>query len=628
MLRHPVNRRLKVICSAAAVAVPLSLAVSLAGCAPEAYRRDADREVQRILRDRKQTTLGYEPQAVASDAPAPSAKKRDYQKIPVTAVPPPVEPAIVTPVIGSVPFEPMGPEFDPNAPAPGASDDARGMQSGDEEQVGPQTDADLAYGPPAPGKPVRRLDLFGALKYGVQSSREYQDKMEDLYLAALDVTLERHLFAPRPFARVGAEFTGAQGDVNYRSALAATASAGVKQQLPYGGEITAETLVKFVDALEGEAENAESADVVISGSIPLLRGAGLVNLEPLIASERQVVYAVRDFEAYRRSFAVDIASRYFGLLAQQQAIRNRLQNYATLASLLERARALFAARRLSGLDVQRAEQSLLAGENTLIDARLAYANALDNFKIALGMDVNEPLDVTPVQLEVAVPDLDGPRAVETAYEYRLELQTAEDRVGDAARRVEVARNGLLPDLNLTGRASTANRADEPARKLDSRTLEYSAGVQLDLPVDRVAERNTYRATLIGFDRAQRNLEETRDQVTAQVRADARGIRSAQSSLLIQRQSITLAERRLELATERLRLGVQGADTREVVEAQEDLLSAQDDFERAQANLQIQILEFLRDTGTLRVDPDAGELGQALFREKRALQAGTGMEMSK
>jgi outer membrane protein TolC len=464
---------------------------------------------------------------------------------------------------------------------------------------------------------VLRLDLFGALRFGVQNSRDYQDRMEDLYLDALDVTLERHLFAPRPFARVGAEYTGGQADVDYRSALAATATVGMRQQLPYGGEIVAQTLVRFVNAIEGEVEDGESADVVLSGSLPLLRGAGMVNLEPLIRSERELVYSVRAFEAFRRAFAVRVAAQYFNLLAQQQSISNRLQNVATLAALLERARALFLSGRLSALEVQRAEQSLLSGQNTLIDARLSYANALDDFKILLGMDVNAGIEVVPVELEVAVPELGGTEGVRAAYRYRLEVQTARDRVGDAVRAVEVARNGLLPDLDLTARATAGNREGTPARQLDSRTLEYSAGVQLDLPIDRVAERNTYRRALIAFDRAQRGLEDVRDNVASEVRSDVRGIRLARSTLVIQQRAINLAEARLENANDRLRLNRAGASTREVVEAQESLLRAQDAFERAQANLQVRVLEFLRDTGTLRVDPEAGELGRALYRGGRA-----------
>ncbi len=619
ILLNPV-RQTKVIISFALV-FPLALS----SCTPDAYRRSADGEVYRILRERKSAALGYEPAAEASGAPAPKAMKPDYQKIPVTAVQPEAPPPLATPGIGAAPYGKLGPARDVVPLRQGYRVGSLQGGADDNENLAGAADRRVA-GPPAPGH-AQRLDLFGSLKYAVQHSRAYQDRMEDLYLAALDVTLERHLFAPRPFARATAEFTGGQADVDYRSALAATAAAGVRQKLPYGGEVVAETLVRFVDAIEGEVENGESAEVALSGTVPLLRGAGMVNLEPLISSEREMVYEVRAFEAFRRSFAVNVSSQYFGLLAQQQSISNRLQNYATLASLLERAQALYEAKRFSYLEVQRAEQSLLDGENKLIDARLSYANALDDFKIALGMDVNDALDVVPVQMEVPVPEIRGTAAVETAYRYRLELQTAKDRIADAVRGVEVARNGLLPEVNLTARAGTGNRNDTAARQLDSRTLEYAAGLNVDFPVDRVAERNQYRRALITFDRAQREFEDQRDQVSAEVRQDSRGIRSAQSSLLIQRQSMELAERRLELANERLRLGVPGADTREVVEAQEDLLTAQDSYQRAQATLQIRVLEFLRDTGTLRVDPDAGELGQAMDRKNRQAGAGNRVDIN-
>lgn len=598
----------------------MAAGLAVAGCTPEAYRRDADRQVQRILRDRKAEALGYQPETTAGAKPAPLARGSDYRKIPATAMPPPGAPAIEVPD-PTVPYGPLGPERDvmPSGPD-GAPDDREIGMAAEGEFAGY---GHLELGPPAPWAGGHKLDLFGSLRFAVQNSREYQDRMEDLYLAALDVTLERHLFAPRPFAGAGLEYTGGQADVDYRSALAATASAGVRQQVPYGGEIVAETLVRFVDAIEGEVEDGESADIVLSGSLPLLRGAGLVNLEPLIASERQVVYEVRDFEVFRRAFAVGIASQYFGLLAQQQNISNRLLNYANLADLLERTQALFEAGQQPALEVQRARQSLLAGENALIDARQQYENALDDFKIALGMDVNEFLDVMPVELLVDVPEVEGIEPIETAYRYRLELQTARDRISDAVRQVEVARNGLLPDLDLTARATAGNRAGTPARRLDSRTLEYSAGLQLDLPIDRLAERNAYRRAVIAFDRAQRSFEDIRDQVAAQVRSDARGIRSAQSSLVIQQESVRLAEERLELANDRLRLGVEGADAREVVEAQEDLLQAQDAYQRAQAQLQIRVLEFLRDTGTLRVNPDAGEIGLVMDRERADAQGAAG-----
>jgi outer membrane protein TolC len=104
----------------------------------------------------------------------------------------------------------------------------------------------------------------------------------------------------------------------------------------------------------------------------------------------------------------------------------------------------------------------------------------------------------------------------------------------------------------------------------------------------------------------------RDTVESNVRSAVRSIRSAQLTLDIQRESIRLAERRLELSNELLKGGgARAADSRDVVEAQQSLLTAQDSFEQARASLQVQVLQFLRETGTLRIDPESGVIGRAL-----------------
>jgi outer membrane protein TolC len=445
--------------------------------------------------------------------------------------------------------------------------------------------------------------------------------MDTLYLAALDVTLQRHLLSPRPFARGGLQYAGGQHDVAYASALTATTDVGVRQKLPYGGEIVAESLVSFVHALDGNATNGESASLVLSGSIPLLRGAGLINLEELIASEREVVYQVRSFEEFRRQFAIDVANAYFRLLAAYQSVNNRRTNVANSVSLLDRTRAIYGANlgaaggggrlRLSFLEVQRSEQQLLDAQNDLISTQQNYLNQVDDFKILLGMDIREELDILPVKLEVNIPDLEARDVIAVANQYRLDLQTARDRIDDARRGVANAANGFLPDLSLTGQGTLGNRADTPAKSVDSRALSYSAGLTLDLPIDRLAERNVYRRSLITYYQSQRGYDDLQDRVAADVRSAVRAIRASEVSVAIQQRSIELAERRLENANLLLKRG--DTNARDVVEAQQSLIRAQDLFERARADLQVQVLQFLKQTGTLRVDPESGTLGRALER---------------
>jgi hypothetical protein len=594
----------------------LALGALFAGCGADQYRRQADADVYRILRDREAKTLDYQPESTIASEAAPPVQPRAYARAPETPAPPPAPPPIEPAADEPLPYGPIGPENRfPGLPAPEVT--TGWMLNRTLEEL--RGDAvPLLFGPPAPRRPVNRFDLYRSLRYAVRHSRDYEDQLEDLYLAALDVTLERHLLSPRPFATSGLRYTGGQFETDYRSALAATAGAGVRQRLPYGGEVVAQTLVEFVNAISDNAESGENAALVLSGSVPLLRGAGMINLEGLISGEREVVYSVRRFEDFRRSFGVTIASQYFNLLARQRSVENRRQSLRDRQRLLDQQRALFAAGRVTFLQVQRSEQTVLSAQSSVLTAQQAYQDSIDDFKITIGMPVEDELEVVPTDTVLTVPDLEKTDAVELARAYRLDLQTARDRVEDATRQVANARNGLLPELNLTGEARVGSLAGNPAADVDSRSATYSAGVTLDLPIDRVAERNAYRRALIAFQQSQRTLEETNDRVTADVRSAIRAIRSAQVQIEIALRAIESANKQIELSYELLKIGQ--ADARDIVDAQNALLTAQDQFEQSQVSLQVQVLQFLRDTGTLRVDPDAGSIGKALARVGRPPRA--------
>lgn len=580
------------------------LSVSVAGCTADAYRDSADRQVQALIRERQQTATGYAPEVEIAPTTQPVPSPKAYDPVPVTQLADvkgePVH--VVTPVLNAGALGPPAPDASPLPTIKETIfDEAYRIQR-----------SRLTYGPEAGPGDLVKLDLFASINYAVQNSRAYRDQMEQLYLSALNVTLQRHLFSPRPFVRTDLRYTGSQADSDYASALTATQTAGVRQRLPYGGEIVAQGLVTFVNALNDNVSDGEDAELALRGSVPLWRNAGLINLESLISGERDLVYATRDFEDYRRSFAVDVSSRYFRVLTRYSSLRNRFTNYRNLLALVERTQALFAAGRVTALEVQRAQQSLLSAEDALNDAQIGLQSDLDSFKVFIGMPVRQGLELAYVDVEVQAIDLATMDAEALALRYRLDLQTARDRIDDARRGVSNAANQLGPAIDLSGGASIGNRANEPGRKIDSRTLDYDLGLSIDLPVDRLPERNTYRRALIAFERAQRSAIEVREGVLADVRAAERAIRSAQYSVQIQQAGIDLARQRLDFANESLLLG-RVSNSREVVEAQSSLLQAQDRFDQARADLQIQMLRYLRDTGTLRVDPDAGILGLAMTR---------------
>jgi outer membrane protein TolC len=189
-------------------------------------------------------------------------------------------------------------------------------------------------------------------------------------------------------------------------------------------------------------------------------------------------------------------------------------------------------------------------------------------------------------------------AVQTAEERRLDLRNTADRVADAERRVGVAANALLPGLDVAASATTPTE-DARLTSLQFHRTEYNFGATLDLPFDRLAERNTYRASLIALEVRHRDLEAFRDNVARDVRQAVRRLGQAKENYDIQRDALRLAERRIESTTLFLQAG--RAETRDVLDAQEDLVTAQNAVTRALVEHTVARLELFRDMGTLQVD---------------------------
>ena len=136
---------------------------------------------------------------------------------------------------------------------------------------------------------------------------------------------------------------------------------------------------------------------------PLLRGAYRdVRLEGLTQSQRNVLYAVRDFARFRKQFYVDVVSGeqgYLNLLLKVQAIRNLEQNLLALEQNLRTHEALAEAGIVTPLQVDQVFQRYQVGRLALIRARNDLQNSLDSYKIQLGMPPELPVTLDDSQLD-------------------------------------------------------------------------------------------------------------------------------------------------------------------------------------------------------------------------------------
>lgn len=461
-----------------------------------------------------------------------------------------------------------------------------------------------------PGQPQPlQFTLADCLRYAFGHSREFQTAKETLYLTALDLTLERHLWTPRWVATLEAQYDYVR---DFDRSMEAVAKIAVEQKLPYGGKVTARVIDNLMRDIGNHVTKQESAELSVEAQIPLLRGAGKTAYESRYQAERSLVYAVRQFERFRRTFAVQIASDFFNLVESRQRIINAQKSVDSNQENYRRATAMFDAGRATPLDVQRAKQEELFARNLVLNADEAYQTRLDVFKVALGMPVAQPLDLIDIdaeeniQSQIALVSVD--RAIEVAVKSRLDLITAFNRIDDAKRRTRVSRNDLLPDLNLGGRVSIGTERNIlDFTLLEDNRVQWQGTASLALPVDKKQEINQYRRSLIEMRRALREYDLRTDRVRSDVRRALRRVEQARLSLQIQKMGMSLAERRRAYALLAFREGI--LSNRDAVEAEDDLLDARNDYAAAQSQLRVAMLEFKRDTGTLRISDQGAFLKQ-------------------
>ena len=528
------------------------------GCGARYYKADADREVYRILAHKQKCVLG-------------------------TGMPFTIEP-----------------------PERSALEELRrraGLkQAADPPPVSPDKEAAEKHDgvPPVPG--AIRLSLRDALELAARHSREYQTEKERLYLAALALTAERYRWRPRWSGTLTAEGTEGEGSDGWKGG----ANFSVSQLLALGGEITVGLATDLVRYTQGGPTHSATSLLTIEVLQPLWRNAGRrVALENLTQAERNALYAVRDFERFRKSFCVDVTSRYYRILQQRDVVENQWQNYLRLRRSRQDTEAMAEVGELPKLQVDQARQDELSAEARWVSALRQYREQLDQFKLTLGLPMEAAIELDPSEIErlrrlgLREVSLREERAVRVALRRRLDLLTAADRVADAERKVEVARNGLAPDADLRLTASIPSEGTHNPAKLKPSVGTYSASLSLGLPLERTLERNTYRQALINLEQARRSAQQLRDEVQLSVRRDLRTLEEAARNYRIQRDSVALAQRRVQGTRELLRRGE--ATTRDLLEANRALVDAQNALTRTLVDHALARLALWRDTELLRVD---------------------------
>tara|TARA_R110002072_G_scaffold42064_20_gene118744 strand:+ start:195879 stop:197822 length:1944 start_codon:yes stop_codon:yes gene_type:complete len=600
-------------CSSLVVILTASAIVSLAGCkSPESYRNQADKVAADILKDTWQDAVGH-PNDDFTIEPAKDTLRRRLlldQELPMST--------------------------------------SASASSADGEKIEQWPDDAYAQPTAEPESPSAHsipptISLDEALQIAATNSRLYQSQKESVFQSALRLDLERNEFRNTWAGVVDSVLSTNLGTSTETTGFVNQDSLSVSKRFSNGSRFTGMLAVDLAKLISGSGEGSTGISLDTSISIPLLRGSSkFIVTEPLTQAQRDVVYAIYNFERFKRTFVVGIASDYLSVLQQLDRQRNAAENYKRVVASTRRARRLADAGRLPEIQVDQSVQDELRARNSWISATQAAERLLDRYKITLGLPTDAKINLNPgefdrllnaqryaqylepnqSQQDQAVPPADAPvvlvppstddagpfemnqeDAVLVALTNRLDLRVAVGEIVDAQRGVAVAADNLRADITLLGSASLGESRSLSSAGSDDAQLRtdrgfYSLLLGIDLPFERTAERNSYRNALIAYEQTVRALQDVEDTVKFDVRNVLRELLEARETIRIQAEAVRVAQRRVDSTDLFLQAG--RAEIRDLLEAQSALNTAQDALTAAVVNYRIGELELQRDLGVLRV----------------------------
>jgi len=260
----------------------------------------------------------------------------------------------------------------------------------------------------------------------------------------------------------------------------------------------------------------------------------------------------------------------------------------------------------------------------------ALGQTVELIRAAAGRLQEAGLYQARVRLElVDVPkvDLDFPCAYMIARTNRLDWMNNRSAFVDQWRLIALNANRLEAVLNVALDGDVGTHGDGPFR-FNGATGTLRARLIFEAPLNRVAERNLYRESLISYQRARRNYINYIDTVAFTLRSRLRDMQRLRENLEIQRQSLVIAIRRVDRTLQELNAPFTPpapgqAQTQlspvlatNLLRALSDFRTTQDNFTSVYFAYESSRMNLLFALGTLKVDDDGRWIDEPMDEIKK------------
>ncbi len=387
-------------------------------------------------------------------------------------------------------------------------------------------------------------------------------------------------------------------------------ASGVAALLPTGGTVRLAQDWTFLDSNSAfiMPNPQYDSELVLEIAQPLLRDAGpFVTRSPIVLARLDHTISLADFETALLDTLLEVERTYWQLVVAETRVRAVREAVEAAEENLRIARLRHREGKDPRVIVSLAESAVTSRQADLLVAELDLARTSDRLKRLLN-DPELPLD-DPSILRAAEQPLHTPLPVDrallhesmrTAMMKRPELARADAAIEQAAVRERVARNGLLPRLDLVGSYGLNGLDNQLGNALDegfgTEFFDWLVGVEFEVPLGNRARASAYDRARLQQAEATRRHEDTRQAILLEISEAVRNLAAAEETIRATRAAREAAEQTLRDQQANVTAGA--ALVKDLLEAQRDLADAKVREMEALAGYMTALASLQRAQGTL------------------------------
>lgn len=317
---------------------------------------------------------------------------------------------------------------------------------------------------------------------------------------------------------------------------------------------------------------------------PLLRNFGpkVTNQEILVASNNLGV-SEENLRSILMTTVYNVESAYWNLVYSIENLDVRRQSLRLAQDLLEKNQRSVEIGTLAPIEILSAQAEVATREADLIQAETQIKSNEDQLKLLLGIKGAEDKAITslvPEDKPTYVPrEVRLDEALAAAIQNRTELKVGEFGIRNDRINLSVARNQVLPDLNLSASYSSPGidgtrifYVGDPLLNVIDHTVpggisgalkqtlkftypNWNLGLTVNLPLANVFSRAALAQARLNLRQSLLDLENQKDEIYVEVKNAVRTVDANYKRIVAYTKARELAEQKLAAEEEKFRVGM-------------------------------------------------------------------------